>query len=402
MRLPPLGFIALGLLASLPLLAQDPDPATQHGLPPGFHTLHIGDQAPDFSLLGVDGKTYSLADFRDDRFLIVIFLSNHCPTSHAAETRFIPFVAGLKGRGVGVVAINPNSVEGLSVEELGYSKYSDSYDEMKLYAKDRGFIFPYLYDGETQATARAYGCLCTPHMFIFDRERKLRYEGRFDDSEVPDPASVHATDGANAMDALLAGSPVPVAVTRPMGCSTKWLTKKHLVAEGNEAWSNLPVSMEPVDAAGVAALASNPTQRLRVINVWATWCVPCVEEFPGLVSLSRRLEIRQFDLITISVDDLGDRDKALKFLEKQHAAVPPAAKDAVTQQGRTTNNFIYTGAKGDALARALDPKWPGGYPYTIVINPGGEIVYRCAGALDVPAFQSSLIDRLGIYYKHAP
>jgi peroxiredoxin len=198
MRLPPLGFIALGLLASLPLLAQDPDPATQHGLPPGFHTLHIGDQAPDFSLLGVDGKTYSLADFRDDRFLIVIFLSNHCPTSHAAETRFIPFVAGLKGRGVGVVAINPNSVEGLSVEELGYSKYSDSYDEMKLYAKDRGFIFPYLYDGETQATARAYGCLCTPHMFIFDRERKLRYEGRFDDSEVPDPASVHATDGANA------------------------------------------------------------------------------------------------------------------------------------------------------------------------------------------------------------
>ena len=399
MKSPLLGFIALGLLACLPLPAQDPDPSAEHGLPPGFHTLRIGDSAPDFSLLGVDGRTYSLADFKGDPYLIVIFLSNHCPASHAAETRFIPFIAGLKGRGIGVVAINPNSVEGLRVEELGYSKYSDSYEEMKLYSKDRGFIFPYLYDGGTQATARAYGCLCTPHMFIFDRDRKLRYSGRFDDSQLPDVSSVHATDGANAMEALLAGRPVPVEVTRPMGCSTKWLTKKDAVAEGNEAWRNMPVSIEKVDAAGVAALARNPTGRLRVINLWATWCVPCVEEFPGLVSLSRRFETREFDLITISVDDPKDADKALRFLKQQHAAVPPGARTSVAAQGRTTNNFLYTGPGGDALAQALDPKWPGGYPYTVVIAPGGEILYRCAGALDVPAFQASLIDRMGIYYK---
>jgi hypothetical protein len=119
MKLPLHGFMALGLLAT-GLLAQDP--AAEHGMPPGFHTLKIGEPAPDFSLPGVDGKTYRLADFRDSRFLMVIFLSNHCPTSHAAETRFIPFVAGLKGKGVAVVAINPNSVEGLRVEELGYAK----------------------------------------------------------------------------------------------------------------------------------------------------------------------------------------------------------------------------------------------------------------------------------------
>ena len=201
------------------------------------------------------------------------------------------------------------------------------------------------------------------------------------------------------MEALLAARPVPVEVTRPMGCSTKWMTKQNMVAEGNEAWKKMPVSMEPVDAAGIAALARNPTNRLRVINVWATWCVPCVEEFPGLVSISRRFETRDFDLITVSVDEPKDRDKALRFLEEEHAAVPPGAKKSVAAQGRTTNNFIYTGPSGDSLATALDPKWPGGYPYTVVIAPGGEVVYRQAGALDVPAFQSMLVDRLGLYYR---
>ena len=370
-------------------------------MPPGFHALGIGESAPDFSLPGVDGKTYRLADFRDSRFLLVIFLSNHCPTSHAAETRFIPFVAGLAGKGVAVVAINPNSLEGLRVEELGYAKYSDSFEEMKLYAKERGFNFPYLYDGATQATAKAYGCLCTPHLFIFDQDRKLRYKGRFDDSELPDPESVHSRDGAAAMEALLAGRPVPVEVTRPMGCSTKWMTKQNAVAEGNEAWKNLPVSLGRVDAAGVAALAANPTSRLRVINLWATWCVPCVEEFPGLVLISRRFETRDFDLITISVDRPADEGKALAFLRRQHATVPPGAKASVAGQGRATNNFIYTGPPGDALAQALDPAWPGGYPYTVVIAPGGKVLYR-SGALDIPDFQSRLVDMLGVYYKKAP
>jgi thiol-disulfide isomerase/thioredoxin len=273
---------------------------------------------------------------------------------------------------------------------------------MKLYARERGFVFPYLYDGATQATAKAYGCLCTPHLFIFDQQRRLRYAGRFDDSQLPEPESVHSRDGAVAIEALLAGKPVPVELTRPMGCSTKWKTKRSAVAEGNEAWKDLPVSIERVDAGGVAALARNPTNRLRVINLWATWCVPCVEEFPGLVLISRRFETRDFDLITISVDVPNDEAKALEFLKRQHAAVPPGARAAVARQGRTTNNFIYTGPGGDALAQALDPKWPGGYPYTVVVAPGGEIVYRCAGALDVPDLQSRLIDRLGVYYKASP
>src|SRR5206468_4348778 len=129
----------------------------------------------------------------------------------------------MKSRGMDVVAINPNSPTAVDVSELGYSKYSDSYDEMKLYAKEQGFPFPYLYDGDTQSTAKAYGCLCTPHVFIFDQQRHLRYAGRVDDSRFADPSTVKSPDARNAVEAMLAGRPVPVPETKPMGCSTKWL-----------------------------------------------------------------------------------------------------------------------------------------------------------------------------------
>ena len=118
--------------------------------------------------------------------------------------------------------------------------------------------------------------------------------------------------------------------------------------------------------------------------------------------ISRRFETRDFDLITISVDDPKDEGKALEFLRRQHAAVPPGARASVARQGRTTDNFIYTGPGGDALAQALDPNWPGGYPYTVVIAPGGKVLYRVAGALDVHDLQSRLVDMLGVYYRKAP
>ena len=117
---------------------------------------------------------------------MVIFLSNHCPYSHAAETRLIPMAKEFKSQGLEVVAINPNNPESVRISELGFSKYNDSYEEMILYAKEVGFPFPYLYDGDHQVTAKAYGCLATPHVFLFEQERKLRYWGRVDDSRFED------------------------------------------------------------------------------------------------------------------------------------------------------------------------------------------------------------------------
>ncbi len=368
------------------------------GLPPDAKTLQLGDPAPDFMLLGIDGKTHTLADYRAAKLLLVVFLSNHCPYSHASETRLIPMAKEFKAQGLEVVAINPNSPDSVRVDELGYSKYNDGYDEMKLYARDSGFPFPYLFDGDTQATAKAYGCLATPHVFLFDQERKLRYVGRVDDSRFEDPKTVTSHDARNAVTELLAGQTVTTPKTIVMGCSTKWNTKRADIAQAEEKWKSEPVNLELIDAPGVAKLAKNDSNRLRLVNVWATWCAPCVAEFPELVSLARRVGNRNFEMVTISMDEARMRPQVKAFLEKQHVATPGRLKRLLAAEGRTALNFLYSGTSSDDLVKALDPEWPGPLPHTLLIAPGGKIVWRHNGPVDAATLRHQVIDFLGPFY----
>lgn len=138
---------------------------------------------------------------------MIVFLSNHCPTSQAIEQRLKQLVKDYKSQGLQVVAINPNDPAALRPDELGYSKYNDSFPEMKRHAAEQGFNFPYLFDGETQAVAKAYGCLATPHVFLFDQERKLRYRGRFDDSRYADAATVTSPDAKTPSTPCVQESP---------------------------------------------------------------------------------------------------------------------------------------------------------------------------------------------------
>lgn len=366
-------------------------------MPPDARKLKLGDVAPDFRLKGVDGKFYMLADFKAP-LLMVAFLSNHCPYSHAAETRLIPLAKEFKAQGLDVVAINPNGTEGVALTELGYSKYDDSYEDMIRYAKDQGFPFPYVYDGDTQQTARDYGCLATPHIFLFDQERKLRYVGRVDDSRFEDLKTVTSHDARNAVVELLAGKPVTKATTPVVGCSTKWNSKKDDIAKAEMRWKSEPVVLEKIDAAGVAALVKNDSNRYRLINVWATWCAPCVKEFPSLVALARRFGNRDFEFISISMDDPKMEAQAKAFLEKQHAATPSRLKRVLASEGRQATNFLYTGASADDLIQALDQEWPGPLPHTVLVAPGGKIVWRHNGLIDATELQNRIVDLLGPYY----
>ncbi len=367
-------------------------------MPADAHVLALGDAAPDFRLPGIDGKTYSLADFKAAPVLMVVFLSNHCPYSHAAETRLIPLAKEFAARGLAVVAINPNDPESVDVTELGYTQYSDSFEDMKLYAKEQGFPFPYLYDGDTQATAKAYGCLATPHVFLFDRERKLRYAGRVDDSRFADVATVTSFDARHAVVALLEGKPVPTPLTTVVGCATKWKGGRATATAKTDERNETPVTLENVDAAAVAELARNASKRFRLINVWATWCAPCVQEFPELVALSRRFANRDFELVTISLDDPKQAARAKSFLEKQHAVPSRRLQRLLGSEGRATTNFIYTAASTDELVKALDPQWPGPLPHTVLIAPGGEIVYRHNGPIDPAEVRAVILKHLGAYY----
>jgi len=404
MKILPPFLVALALAASpsLSIAADAPTAAAPAAKPAStneIHDLKIGDSAPDFSLPGIDGKTHTLADYKDAKFLMVAFMSNHCPDSHAAEARVKKLVEDMKGQSFALVAINPNNPDGLNIDELGYSKYNDGFDDMKKYAAEAGFNFPYLYDGETQATARAYGCLATPHIFLFDADRKLRYKGQFDDSHYADPATVKSTDARNAVEALLAGKPVPVEVTKPHGCSTKWMTKKKGITTEMEKWDKTPVDVVPIDAAGVAALRKNGTNKVRLFNVWATWCGPCVAEFPELVQTARRFDMRDFEFITISADDLDDAAKVKTFLEKHGAGPSGRTKAALKSENRPTNCYQFKGDKVEALMKELDPEWPGAIPHTVLVAPNGDIIWRHNGAVDGDELRAKVLEYMGGYYK---
>jgi thiol-disulfide isomerase/thioredoxin len=145
-------------------------------------------------------------------------------------------------------------------------------------------------------------------------------------------------------------------------------------------WKHEPVTLEDIDAAGVAELVKNPTNKLRLINVWATWCVPCVAEFPELVKLSKEITGGNFEVITISMDHpRREKAKALKFLEDRHAGMSAAVAATVTSEGRKSNNYIYSQLAQEPLMQALDSEWPGPIPHTVLVAPGGQILWRHNG-----------------------
>jgi thiol-disulfide isomerase/thioredoxin len=375
-------FAASGILVSA-LVPAAPSAAAEG---PAVPTLAIGAKAPDFDLPGVDGKRYTLASFAKAKVLVLVFTANHCPTAQAYEERIEKLHADFSGRGVQVVLVSPNDPLALRLDEQGYSDLGDTLAEMKIRAKDRGWTFPYLYDGETEAMSRKYGPVATPHVFVFDAERKLRFVGRVDDNENPAKATTH--DARDAIEAVLAGQPVPVETTKVFGCSVKWSDKRAWVKEGYEKWAQEPVTLETIDEAGVAALAKNEGgKKLRLINVWATWCGPCVIEFPDLVSIHRIYRGRDFEVVTVNADDPGKREKALEFLKTQQAS---------------TRNYAFD--KGDpyALIEAVDPKWQGALPHTIVVAPGGEVIYRSEAAFDTLKLRKAIVGWLGRYYHSTP
>ncbi len=375
-------------LAALPLLALAafPPAASPAAEGPAVPTLAIGAKAPDFDLPGVDGRRYTLASFAQAKVLLIVFTANHCPTAQAYEERIEKLHAEFEGRGVRVVLVSPNDPLALRLDEQGYSDLGDTLEDMKTRARDRGWTFPYLYDGETESMSRQYGPVTTPHVFVFDAERKLRFVGRVDDNE--NPAKATTRDARDAIEAVLAGKPVPLETTKVFGCSVKWSDKRGWVKDGYEKWAQEPVALETIDAAGVEAQAGNEGgKKLRLINVWATWCGPCVIEFPDLVSIHRIYRGRDFEAVTVDADDPGQREKALEFLKKQQAS---------------TRNYAFD--KGDpyALIEAVDPKWQGALPHTIVVAPGGEVIYRSEGAFDTLKLRKAIVGWLGRYYHSTP
>ena len=174
--------------------------------------LPLGTKAPDFSLPDTKGNQVRLADFADAPALLVAFVCNHCPYVKHIQKEFVTFAREYMPKGLAVVAISSNDVEAYP---------QDAPDKMAEEAERFGYPFPYLYD-ETQEVAKAYRAACTPDLFLFDADRRLVYRGQFDDSRPGSDQPVTGRDLRAAVDALLAGRPIPEEQKPSSGGNIKW------------------------------------------------------------------------------------------------------------------------------------------------------------------------------------
>lgn len=330
-----------------------------------YPTLAVGSPAPDFCLPGIDDQTHCLKDYAASKVLVLAFTCNHCPTAQLYESRIKKLADDYRNRGVALLAIEPNAPDAVRLDEMGYTDVSDSFEEMKIRAAHRHFNFPYLYDGETQKVSRAYGPAATPHVFIFDAERRLRYEGRVDDN--PRPQYVKHQDTRDAIEALLAGKPVAVTKTPSFGCSTKWAYKSEGKKGEMAEIEKEAVTVKLASAEDLKALRQNSTGKLLLVDFWATWCGPCVKEFPEFQTIYRMYRHRPFDLVTVSANYPDAREAVTRFLKEQHAS---------------STNLLFGDMDIYKLMAAFDPDWNSAVPYTMLINPKGEVVYRIQGEID--------------------
>lgn len=336
--------------------------------------LALGSKAPDFALPGVDRKVHKLSDYAGSPILVVVFTCDHCPIAQMYESRIEKLYEDYGRRGVAIVAIQGNDPSATTIDELDSSDLGDTLNDMRIRYQYKHLHYPYLYDGDTQAVTRAYGPQATPHVFVFDKDRKLRYEGRFDNSYRIE--KVTTQNARDAIDALLANKPIAVTHTGVFGCSTKWAEKRSLVAAWQQKLDATSVTVDLVDGAGLKKLRANAGDNYTLVSFWATWCGSCVAEFSDLQDTFRMYSDRGFQLVTVSANMPDDKANVLRFLQRKHA---------------TSRNLLFASDDTDALQAAFDPKWQSAVPYTVLLGPGGKVLYSTMGSVDILELRRTLL-----------
>jgi peroxiredoxin len=345
--------------------------------------LPLGSAAPDFSLPGVDGKIHKLSDYASSKVLVVVFTCDHCPNAQMYEGRVTQLYNDYKDKGVAVVAISPNDPKAIRIDELDSSDVSDTLDEMKIRVAYKHLQYPYLYDGDTEAVSRAFGPQASPHIFIFDQQRKLRYEGAIDDSYRIEFVKRHYA--LDAINALLADQEVAVKHTGAFGCSTKWSDKEAANAVFMEKLNAQPVSLDTVSADALKALHKNPDGNVRLIQFWSTRCSACLEEFAGIQDIYRMYSDRNFELVVVSTNKPDEKPVVTQWLEKTHA---------------TSRNLLFDSESTAALQKAFDPKWEAGpeVPYTILLDADGNVLYETDKPVDQLKLRRTILANLPSAY----
>ncbi len=177
--------------------------------------------------------------------------------------------------------------------------------------------------------------------------------------------------------------PVPVETTKAFGCSMKWKSKVDWRRTLDERWAEKAVELSGIDLAGARELVANQGENLRLINVWATWCGPCIIEFPEFIDIQRIYGQRGFEVVSVSMDRPEKEEKVLDFLRENQAAF---------------DNYLNTSTDRDVFINAFDPDWQGNLPFTMLISPGGDVIYTHDGIIDPLELKKAIVGQLGRYF----
>ena len=339
--------------------------------------MAIGASAPDFDLPGVDGKNHKLNDYASAKILAIVLESDHSPASQLYEGRMRKLYASYKDKGVALVAISPDSPDAVAIDQMAYTDEGDGLEDMKDTAEYRHIDWPYLYDGDKQTAAKVLGATTTPEIFIFDQARNLQYRGRIDDNI--DESLVKSRDAQSAIDALLAGQPVAVATTEANGTPINWASGKANAQAKIAKIETEPISVSLASKDELGKIRSNPTGKYLVVNFWATWCGPCVGEFPDLQETYRMFRNRDLTFITISENDPTEKAGVMDFLRKEHAS---------------SENYLFSDSNVYTMQAAFDPEMPGAVPVTFLFAPNGDVLYQQVGDLDTMKLRRAILANL--------
>jgi peroxiredoxin len=344
--------------------------------------LPLGSPAPDFSLPGVDGQMHKLSDYASSKVLVVVFTCDHCPNAQMYEGRVTKLYNDYKDKGVAVVAISPNDPKAIRIDELDSSDVSDTLDEMKIRVAYKHLEYPYLYDGDTESVSQAYGPQASPHIFIFDQQRKLRYEGAIDDSYRVEFVKRHYA--LDAINALLADKDVAVKHTGAFGCSTKWSDKEAANVAFMEKLNAQPISLDMASEATLKSLHTNADGNVRLIQFWSTRCSACLQEFAGIQDIYRMYSDRNFELVVVAMNKPDEKPAVTQWLDKSHA---------------TSRNLLFDSADTAAMQKAFDPEWASAdAPYTILLDADGNVLYKTAQPVDQLKLRRTILANLPSAY----
>jgi len=349
-------------------------------------TLTVGAAAPEFELKDLSGQPHALKNYRG-KLTVITFLSARCPISNAYKDRVKALAEDYAKQGVAFLGINASADEPL--------------DEVRAHAEQNNFSFTILKD-EGNIVADAYAAERTPKVYVIDAEGVLRYQGRIDSSH--NPRLVKRQDLRAALDELLAGKPVSVASTQAMGCILQREEGTQNLAQSKTAKPAVtkPVATKPaagkpaaaksaakpatavaagpkvplLKPAAFGALIKQSQGKVLVINFWATWCGPCVAEFPELVKIDLAYRDKGVRMVGITADDLEDlKTKVIPFLREQKAEY---------------ENFLQDTDDPQQMVDVVMKDWPGVLPATFVYDKTGKLVWHRFGIIDRDALTAEI------------